>query len=909
MRAIAPRSVTRATARAVAGLFAGMLAGAPDAAHAADRLPTDVVPTRQTVSLRLDPAQRSYTGSVTIELGVREPAHRVRFHGEGLVIERVALRAGDAPGRSGDAARAGAEIGVRAAPDSAGMVTLHPARPLEPGAYRLDIAFSNAFDTLATSLYRLDHAGHAYAFTQFEADDARRAFPCWDEPSFKIPWRVSLTVPAGQLAIANSRAVHDTTADGWRTVTFAETPPLPSYLVAFAAGPLDTLAVPGTRVPCRIVTVRGATALAGEAARAIPPLLAALERWFEGPYPYDKLDLLAVPQFWFGAMENPGAIAFADRRLLLDPAAATDDDRHRLTSIIAHELAHMWFGDFVTMAWWDDLWLNESFATWLGNRVTDEVRPAAQRSIAVLEGRRNAMRADARSGVRAMRQPVAGTDNLLQLADALAYQKGRSVLEMFERWLGPEVFRDGVLDYLDAHAWGNATGHDLWEALSDAQHRGPSRAVPRRFDAGDVARALPTFLDQPGIPLVTVERVGGDKVRISQRRYRRAGEAGDAGPDPPLWRIPVSMAWGEGAVIRTRTVLLAKREMTVRLDGGATFEWIHPNAGESGYYRWAVDPALLGALVDHAARLSTRERAALPDHLEALLDAGLLPGDEFLAVLETLLRDPEPAVVRSALAALGAARASLVEDGASDAFAAWARRALRPAFDRHGPAARPDDGPGVAALRAELLESLADWGDDPRAAALGDSLARALLDGRTVEDASLAAVAPRIAARRGDRALFDACVARFGAARSPLERSRWLSALGRFRDPALVEEALRWSLDAPLRPQEALAIPVALSNDAETRERAWRFVEERWDWIAARVPPALLGNAPRFAGGCSPDRIERARRFFADPAHQGSGWRRTLDETAEDVAACATVRAREAARVAAWLRAGAALGD
>ena len=278
-------------------------------------------------------------------------------------------------------------------------------------------------------------------------------------------------------------------ADGRRTVAFARTKPLPSYLLALATGPLETVPIPGMSVPGRVVTVKGASGLAGEAVRTTPPLLAALERYFGRPYPYEKLDLIAVPEFWPGAMENPGAITFRDTILLLDARGASAAQREAHVTINAHELAHMWFGDLVTMEWWDDLWLNESFASWMGDKAAEEAFPELRTAVSDVATLQGAMVTDARLSTRAIRQPVSALDNLLQAADTLAYQKGEAVLGMVEAWVGPEAFRKGVLDYLAAHEWKNASAADLWRALGKAAGK-------------DVGGVLATFLDQPGIPLV-----------------------------------------------------------------------------------------------------------------------------------------------------------------------------------------------------------------------------------------------------------------------------------------------------------------------------------------------------------------------------------------------------------------------
>src|SRR6185369_11329192 len=329
--------------------------------------------------------------------------------------------------------------------------TFRGAKPLPPGAYTLDIAFSGPFDTKATGLYHLKARDDWYAFTQFEANDARQAFPCWDEPEFKIPWSLKIEAPAGLVVLGNTPVEKKTEASGRQTVTFQRTPPMPSYLVAFAVGPFEFVDIPGTSVPARVVTPKGQTALAGEAVKMTGPLLTALEAYFKRPYPFPKLDLIAVPEYNYGAMENPGLITFNDRGILLEPNATTDEQRARLAGTITHELAHMWFGDLVTMTWWDDLWLNESFAEWMGNKITDQVYPQYRLPIQEVQDTRRAYGKDDHASTHAMRQRVDETVNLDQMADALAYQKGQAVLGMVETWTGPEVFRQGVIDYLKAH--------------------------------------------------------------------------------------------------------------------------------------------------------------------------------------------------------------------------------------------------------------------------------------------------------------------------------------------------------------------------------------------------------------------------------------------------------------------------
>ncbi|TMQ69551.1 MAG: hypothetical protein E6K80_11335 [Candidatus Eisenbacteria bacterium] len=455
------------------------LAAAQDPA----RLGTVVTPSFEAMHFDLDADQKAYSGSASIELEVHAATNSFRFHARDMKLERVALRRGHAA------------IPTTMRRGDLGIVTVEAKAPLAPGPYTLEVDFTNDFNTRASSFYRVVAGGHAYAFTDFEPDDARGAFPCWDEPSFKIPWQITVAIPEAHRAYSNTLAEKETVTNGRRTVIFHRTRPLPSYLVAIGAGPFDAIPIAGLSVPGRAVMVHGSAPLGHVAAQETPPILEALERWFDRKYPYDKLDLIAVPEFTAGAMENAAAITFRETRLLLDPKTMSPSQRLGLISTTAHELSHMWFGDLVTLAWWDDLWLNESFASWMGDKITNQVAPEFHVANDQVTSADRAMVTDARLTTRAIRARQLASDNLSQLFDVLSYQKGQAVLGMLERWLGPETFRAGVRGYIAAHAFGNATAADLWTALSKAAGR-------------DVGAVAGSFLEQPGVPIVTVEVVG-----------------------------------------------------------------------------------------------------------------------------------------------------------------------------------------------------------------------------------------------------------------------------------------------------------------------------------------------------------------------------------------------------------------
>jgi len=836
------------------------------------RLGTDVVPVFEAIRLTADARKPDYTGSVRIELDVRKPVSAFSLHARDIEVSSVSLTG-----------PAGA-VDVRHGGGDRGRLDLATASPLRPGRHVLEIEFSNEYDTQATGLYKVVVGGDAYLFTQFEADDARQAFPCWDEPAFKIPYEMTVVVPEADQAVSNTLPVSDTVKDGQRTVVFGRTKPLPSYLLALATGPLEFVPIPGMSVPGRVVTVKGASAMAGEAVRTTPPVLAALERYFGRPYPYEKLDLIAVPEFWPGAMENAGAVTFRDTVLLLDSRGASAAERRLLVEISAHELAHMWFGDLVTMEWWDDLWLNESFASWMGNKISAETFPEFGTQVEAMAGTQFAMSTDARLSTRAIRQPVSSLDNLLQSADELAYQKGQAVLAMVETWVGPEVFRRGVLDYLTAHEWRNAVAADLWNALSRAAGK-------------DVAGVMATFLDQPGVPLVTVDAVEGNRVRLSQRRFANQGVS----PPATTWRIPVALKYETGGAMRTRVVLLSGPSDTVTLEGPVA--WVHPNAEERGYYRWSVPAATRRAIAEGGERVMTvRERVGFVGNASALLDAGSLRGDEFLELLLPFARDPEPPVVAAVLDSLQKVKRAFVTPDLETTFAGYVRRMLAPSLERIGMERRAGEAEGVSLLRPDLLLWLGRDGRDPAVLAYAAKVTAAYLNDPAGADPSIAGVALKLRALSGDRALFDEYRRRLEAATVPADRERFLTALGYFRAPELVEEALRFAAAGPLRPQEMFEIPQAVGTAVAEEARPYRFVTENYEAIRAKLPPMFLVFMTHFANGCSEDRARQASAFFSEAPHSVPGTDKEMAKVAEGVRDCASLRSREGAVVEAYLR-------
>jgi len=861
--------------RLVPPLAAALLAvAAPARASDPARLTRDVMPTFESVRLDVDARLKTYSGSVTIDLTAGAPADSFRLHAREMTLEHVTLRRGDA------AIPATWHEGAR------GLLTIQPSRRIEPGAYTLTIDFTNDFDTRATSLYRVESGGHAYVFSQFEADDARGAFPCFDEPSFKIPWQVTVTVPRADLAISNSLVEQDRVMGERHRVTFRRTPPLPAYLVVLATGPLETVPIRGMSVPGRVVTIHGSARLATQAAREAPAILAALERYFGRPYPYDKLDLIGVPEFAAGAMENVGAITFREEILLMDPATITPRQRLNLISFTAHEMAHMWYGDLVTMAWWDDIWLNESFASWMGQKITNQVAPEYHVAITDVNGSQGAMTTDSRLSARAIRADVLATDNLEQIFDDLAYLKGQAVLEMLERWLGPETFRKGIVSYIRSHAFGNATADDLWAALGRASGR-------------DVKRVARSFLDQPGVPLVSAERLPGGRVRLSQQRSLNLGVAE---PGRAVWRIPVALRYPARGRIVTQRLVLEDTVQTVALEGGVTPRWLHPDADEQGYYRWSVPANDLDSLAREAeGQLSVRERLAFLGNARALLLAGRLHGDRYAGLLETFGHDSAPEVIDGVLRGLQTLTSTFRTPGNRGDMEAYVRRVLRPAIDRFGaePAAREPNS--VTLVRPRLVQELGDEGADPQIVERGRALARSYLKDRASIPPSLADAAIRLAGLHGDAALFEEYRHRFEGATIPDERQRYLAGLGSFADPEMVKRALAYAIEGPLRPQEITEIPDRIGSRLEYEDQVQRWTMAEYDSLARRIPNWDVVSLVWSGTGCSMESAERARVFYSQPSHAVAGTDREIEKMMARTRDCAALHDREVEAVTRFL--------
>jgi puromycin-sensitive aminopeptidase len=702
-----------------------------------------------------------------------------------------------------------------------------------------------------------------------EATDARRAFPCWDEPDAKAVFGVTLVVPDDLLAISNAAElertpVSATPGGGKVAVRFADTMPMSTYLVAFVVGPLvatDPIDVDGK--PLRVVCPIGKDHLAAYALEVGAFALRYFSDWFGMVYPGDKLDLVAIPDFAFGAMENVGCVTFRERYVLVDPATSTQAELQAVVDVIAHEIAHMWFGDLVTMKWWNGIWLNEAFATFMEMTCTDAFRPDWQRWVDFGLSRSAAFDTDALMATRPIEYPVVSPADADGMFDVLTYEKGASVVRMLEQHLGRDRFRDGIRRYMARHQYGNTETSDLWDAL-EAETGEPVRRIAE------------SWIFQGGFPEVSVEADSDDAptLRLVQRRFRYAGEAaadaaGGTGVDRP-WSVPVAVESGGDAVATVDRLLLDGEPLEVDRPAGAS--WVNANAGAHGFYRVRYADPLRAALLDHLAELTPLERYTLVDDAWASVLAAATPARSFVDTVERFADETDVSVWQRVVGGLDQLE-RLVEDDAAQRLHTRIAALVGPARARLGPDAGQDgEDDRTRSLRGLLLQAAALLGDDGAARERSAELLAAYLADPGGVEPSLAAAALVVSATLGDQALHERLVERFRAADNPQDRERLLLALSRFREPACLRRTLDMALSDAVRTQDAPYLLRETLTNRDNAALAFAFVSERWPEITGRFP---ANSIPRLVSGIRAVRdralAERAVAFLAEhPIPQGA---------------------------------------
>jgi puromycin-sensitive aminopeptidase len=837
------------------------------------RLPRTVTPSRYAIELRLDPTASTFEGTVDVTVTAHEAFAEIVLNAKDMTVRRgVIVTADETVINTRDLVLDG----------ETERLTLMLDRELSAGDYTVRLAYTGRLSDGMAGLYRsryTDDAGneHILIATHFEVTDARRNFPCWDEPDLKASFAMTLVVPDGLTALTNAPEIGRETADeGFVRVRFAESMVMSTYLVCVVVGPLALTPPSDARgVPVRVACRPDRLHLAGYANEIGVFALDWFSDYFGIPYPERKLDQAAIPDFAQGAMENTGLVTYREALLLLDPEAAAHEERLDVAETIAHELAHMWFGDLVTMRWWNGIWLNEAFATFMAQLCLDAMEPGWRVLDRFQVTWASAFEIDCLASTRPVEFPVDSPDDAAGMFDTLTYTKGGAILRMIEQWLGPQAFRDGIRRYLTSHAYGNTETHDLWDAM-EAEGGRPVR------------RIMDAWVFQRGYPVITVHR-DGDVIRLTQRRF-----APSLPDDDSTWPVPliVRQVLPEGDVVEH---VLVEAE-------GLVLPLAHPmaiviaNAGGAAFVRTFYDDDLRARLVKHAfTRLSPAERQGLVDDAWAAVVADAASVNAFLDLVEGFARESSPAVWKAIITGLTWCD-RFVEGEARERLREAVRALVRPTLERLGWDRSDTDTDLDRELRGDLIRTLGVLGNDEATQALARDVEARSRGGGPIEPA-IAAAAVDVVAFVGGPAEYDAFRARMDAAPTPQEQERYLYALARFRDPGLMERTLQLVSSEAVRAQDAPFVLAHAEANRDVGVLAWQFVRDGWD---ALLPRFASSNVIFLASGVrwltAADQVADVQAFFAE--HDIPQSRLTLVQVLERQRMYAAVRQRVSADLA-----------
>ena len=761
-------------------------------------------------------------------------------------------------------------------------------KELKPGTATVQISFTGILNSELRGFYLgKDEQGRKYAVTQFESTDARRAFPSFDEPGYKATFDITVVADKGMVAISNSKSISDTPGPGDKhTVKFETTPKMSSYLAAIAVGNFEYIEGSADGIPIRIWSTPGKKELGRFALESSENIMRYFNKYFGIKYPYGKLDEIGLPDFSAGAMENTGFITYREVILLLDEKHASVGLKKGVAEVISHEMAHQWFGDLVTMQWWDDIWLNEGFATWMANKPLESWKPEWNLDQDDVSDSGTALRVDALANTRPIHQPAETPAEILELFDGIAYGKAASVLRMLEAYLGPETFRAGVNEYLKQHAYANSTADDFWSTLA-------------RVSKKPVDKIMPTFVKQAGAPILSLQAKcegNSQKVTLNQQRYFYGRALLNAG-STELWLVPVCMKNAPGKAAHCE--LMTKKEETFTLPGCST--WVLSNAGAAGYYHSSYSPEVALALANAAeTALTPGERIALLEDTWAAIRVGRQPVGDYLALAEGLKADRNRGVLEEVLGQLAYINDVLVTDSDRESYQAWTRRLLNPIANEVGWDPKPGESDEQKSLRAELLGALGESGHDPDALAVARKLADRVLDDPDSVDGDLANVALALAAKNGDAALYDKVLAKTKAPKTPEVYYLYLGALEKFSDPKLLQRTLELALSSDVRFQDSLGVVSGVMFNPAGEQLGWDFVRTHWPEIEKAGGPFASGQIVAASGSfCDAQKRDEMKEFFS--THKVEAAERTLKQSLERVNYCVDLKASQSPQLATWL--------
>jgi alanyl aminopeptidase len=843
-----------------------------------------VQPVLYHIELRIDPSEDTFSGKVSIDVSLNETADGIWLHGKGLDVAEAWLSTAD--GRRIEAAW------EQVLDSGVSRVTL--AEPVAPGPATLHFVYRAPFNTSSFALFKVVRGADSYVVSQFEPIAARQAFPGFDEPVFKVPFDLAVISQAGDVTITTTPEVSaETMEDGFVRHSFARTRPLPTYLLAFAVGPYDLVdfgTIPPNAVRDREVALRGVAArgLGGRMEYALENtagLLTVLEEYFGIPYPYQKLDLIAVPEGFGGAMENPGAITYDEYLLLMDEDSSLSQRRDYMATH-AHELAHMWFGNLVTPEWWNDIWLNESFASWMMNKVSDRYWPAGEFDRETLKGALGAMSGDSLASARQIREPVDRNESITDSFDGITYQKGGGVLAMLERYVGEEEFQAGVRLHMQRHADGTATAEDFINSLAEGSGR------------AEIVPAFRSFIEQPGVPLISA-RVNCDDAQnplleVSQTRYAPLGSAIDPGASE--WRVPVCVNYVGDGEQKSACAMLNESKQTIALGSGTCPSQLHPNADGAGYYRFSMSESAWNDLIAGSSALTASEALSLSDSLDAEFRAGRVSAGTYLAGMAALADNGAWDVADRAITLLEQITTILDQQQMDTAEAAF-RQIVRPRYAQLAEAT--DTGSELLKKRMQrFLIVIAN--DQELRKPLAQRAARRLgldepPDLSAVTESELETVLS-VGVQDLGKPFFDLLLEQAIASEDPAFRDSAIGALARVEDPELVARLQDVMLGKAFKGTEFIGILMRQMNRSATTDATYAWLRKNDTAVIQMIPEFFRSIMVPALGNsfCSARKAQEWEEFVVSHAAELPGYERSLAQSTENILLCAALRQAKA---------------
>jgi len=850
------------------------------------KLPADATPLAYALALKIDPRADRFSGQVRIRVKLTKALDHLWLHASELDIGKVEVT--DALGKVHQAA-----LTPRAA---AGVAEVSFDGALPAQVIELTIDYSAAFNAKLQGLYKVKIGDDAYAVTQLEPISARYAFPSFDEPRFKTPFDVTLTVPKDQVAVANTQPVQEKDSDDgkWKTLVFATTKPLPTYLIAVAVGPWDvvdgpTIAANSVRkvpVPLRGIGPRGTGPQFKWILDQTPATVKYYEDYTQQPYPFGKLDLLGAPDFSAGAMENAGLIVYRDAYLRIDANSSASSHRASF-DVNAHEIAHQWFGDLVTAPWWDDIWLNEAFATWAQEKATVALQPDFGGELARLESTLSAMGSDSLLSARRIRQPIRISGDIQTAFDSITYLKGASVLRMFEQWLGDDRYRAAMREYLAKHAYGSGSSDDLIASFAKSSGKGETLKL-----------AMRSFLDQPGLPLVHTQLSCTNNkasLRLSQSRYLPYGSIDNAHLQ---WKLPVCVRFERAGKSARQCFVLDQPRRDFAVEGGCA-DWYLPNADAAGYYRFAMADPDFSALRTQLAALTPVERVSYADAISSAFIQGKLSPEALLDAVPTFAGSDIPQVATALLPQFAWIREYLASDATRPALDAFASALFGSRTLALGMRRLPTDTDMSTQLRVRLVEFLAFTAHDRAVRQSLNELGRSALGldaGGSVDlmrvDPDLRGEALKVAVQDSGEPAFKAVLGELAVNHQTRQRYELLAALGATHDPLLGEQARNYALTPAVPVGEFRFLYQSQVAEPENRAAFWQWLQANFDSLAARLPDQVQSSLIRLAaaGACSKSQSEQLRLWFTPRLNNLIGGERILSQSLEAIDQCTALR-------------------